>query len=218
MDKPIEPDVRNFPFESPEAWALRHVAGGNIGTPIASGQFQFEMLKREGLQPGHLVLEIGAGCLLLGHHLIAYLKPWHYVAIEPEARLIPAGKRIFNVQNDFHFTDVKTFHAGRDVLFDYIYSHSVLSHASASQLDEYMYACSKQLQDSGKAFASYRIGATNTNSDRWLYPGNTYFTPKTMELTAQKHGLQLIHRPDIRTAFMEATAGEHHHDWVELTH
>jgi hypothetical protein len=81
-----------------------------------------------------------------------------------------------------------------------------------------MAACKKQLKPEGKAFASYRIGATDTNSDCWLYPGNTYFTPQTIELVAEKQGLQAIHRPDIRAALVKATEGEHHHDWVELRH
>lgn len=209
------------PFDTsgePIARALRHVNGGRVGMWPNAGNYQFNILKSAGMLPSHRVLEIGCGCLNAGHRIIEYLDPGNYTGIEPEAWLVEAGSASFRVAKPFRHVEALDFDA-RHGTFDFIYSHSVLSHASRAQMAQYIAACVRQLRDGGKALASLRLCRgrfTETNADSWRYPDVTYFEWSTVEEIAQSLGVPVRNRPDIRDGFMAATNGDHEHDWIEL--
>jgi SAM-dependent methyltransferase len=57
------------------------------------GRQQLDLLRANGLEPTHVLLDVACGSLRAGVHLIPYLEPGHYLGIEKEATLVEAGKR-----------------------------------------------------------------------------------------------------------------------------
>jgi hypothetical protein len=57
------------------------------------GLLQFEFLKKQGLQPNHVFLDIACGSLRGGRFFIPYLDPGNYLAVEKEATLVEAGRQ-----------------------------------------------------------------------------------------------------------------------------
>jgi hypothetical protein len=55
------------------------------------GQLQFDFLLAEGLEPHHVLLDIGCGNLRAGVHLIRYLEPGHYLGLDQHRELIDRG-------------------------------------------------------------------------------------------------------------------------------
>lgn len=198
--------------------ALRYVSGGKYAESVhvAAARCQFEMLRAAGLSPQSRVLEIGGGCLVTGAMLAEFLDAGHYVVIEPNTWLVDAGRLHWQITKPVAHVAVKDFFAGGQ--FDFIHSHSVLSHAAADQLGEFFAAVKKQLRPGGRCSASIRLGDKDSNSPTWVYPGVTYFTKATIGATAAANGLQVEHRDDLRADMMAATLGRDFHNWIVLTH
>ena len=57
------------------------------------GRLQFEYLRRQGLRPQHLLLDVGCGALRGGIHFVRYLEESHYCGIDINASLVEAGRR-----------------------------------------------------------------------------------------------------------------------------
>ena len=51
-----------------------------------TGHWQFELLRREGLEPGHYVLDVGCGSLAGAVHLLPFLDEHHYWGLEEMTR------------------------------------------------------------------------------------------------------------------------------------
>lgn len=217
----------NLKREDTISWAFRHVTGKDTH-PVAlieeSGAFQFEILKSNGLTHESRVLEIGCGCLNLGHRVIDFVLDNNYTGIEPHTVFVEAGKNFFKIVKPYKHLSVTNFDAN-DGKFDIIYSHSILSHASKYQLPEYFSACNRQLKTNGIALASLymshivngiEISYEDSNDEEWRYPDKTFFSLSTVINVANSFGLSVITRPDIRKGFMAATEGEHEHNWIEL--
>jgi cyclopropane fatty-acyl-phospholipid synthase-like methyltransferase len=202
-----------------------------VKTDETSGRLQFELLKQEGCQPSSRVLEVGCGCLHAGVHLMQYLNRGGYAGIDPNSWLIndaikqPAIQRLVEAkQPQFLFrTD---FDAGSlNQTFDYVLSHSVLSHAAHWQLEEYLRNTSKVLAPGGRIVASIRLAEGNafgskgspTREDsmdkEWVYPGVSWFKLATVIATAEKLGLQARHAPE-HTAYYTKTRPNEFHDWI----
>src|SRR6476646_9038124 len=107
-----------------------------VRTDEVSGQLQFELLKREGCEPTSKVLEVGCGCLNAGIPLMRYLRPGHYVGIDPNdwlreaamerrqiRRLVENQRPTFLSRSDFDASELGQ-------TFDYVLSHSILSHCA----------------------------------------------------------------------------------------
>src|ERR1700690_4014615 len=84
------PAIRPF-FQTKLAKARHYV--GAWSDPDVIGEGQLELLKISGCKPDSQVLEVGCGCLIAGLPIIGYLKPDHYVGIEPNVWLIEAAKK-----------------------------------------------------------------------------------------------------------------------------
>jgi hypothetical protein len=77
-------------------WALE----GKVGVRIVGhrayiggrwdewGQVEFDFMLSRGLQPHHVLLDIGCGALRAGVHFIPYLEPGNYLGVEKEKALI----------------------------------------------------------------------------------------------------------------------------------
>ncbi len=201
-----------------------------VKTDEVSGQLQFEILKKEGCLPASRVLEVGCGCLHAGVHLMQYLQPGHFAGIEPNEWLLekamrtPPIARLVAVRRP-QFVHVFDFDASAlGMQFDYVLSHSVLSHAAHHQLEQFLANTGKLLAPGGKICASIRLaegnafGSTGSPNKQdsldkeWVYPGISWFTKATIESTADRVGLRATYRPDY-TEFYIRTRPKEIHDW-----
>lgn len=193
-----------------------------VGTVPASGWAQWALLKFEGLTPQANVLEIGCGALHAAAAIVPTLEG-QYVGIDPNEWLRDAARdanpELDAILRDHRarFLSVDDFDASHIgmVSFDYVLSHSVLSHASADQLGQWMGAVARVLAPRGRAVASLRLGTVDTNAADWTYPAATFFTRETVEVAAHLFGLELEWHPEYRE-FYSAIRPDEIHDWAVI--
>lgn len=66
----------------------RDIVGGRWQETV---EIQMRILEAEGLRPHHRLLDIGCGCLRLGHEALRYLEPGHYWGTDASAALMQRG-------------------------------------------------------------------------------------------------------------------------------
>ena len=215
-------DFRNGP--SPGAFVDAQQFTGNEGhVYFLIGQLQLDFLREEGCRPNSHVLEIGCGSLSAGHLLIRYLAPDHYVGVEPNLWLIREAVETLGIQaeiaakqpwflgrSDFDAQEVRPPGG-----FDYILSHSVLSHAAGWQLPQYLRAARKVIAPHGVLLASFILGP-DTNALEWAYPDVTCFSQATVQHEAVLAGWSLEFCPEWRERMMAAW-GTNYHTWLRAT-
>ena len=232
-----------------------------------SGNAQFLTLLRMGLKPHHRVLEIGCGTFNLGRYLIPYLDTQKYVCVEPNKWLIRSSldamdsnnnndndsinilfnvftalKKKIELLHRYDFNASSVVKSNKDK-FDFIYSHSVLSHASMSQLDAYVEISSRLLKPNGVSLASMCLCAPCENNDGkgeygkhgmemngdenmalkctesmdevWIYPYVTWWSPRRLYSLGEKHNMSISWRNDIRENLMQLMESEAH-DWIVM--
>lgn len=202
-----------------------------VGTNRESGAVQFEILKREGLMPHHKVLEVGCGCLNAGLHVIRYLDANNYVGIEPNKWLIDdamessEAAEMVRARNAFFLHNSDFDASSLNIRFDYVLSHSVLSHCANWQLGHFLGNTARVLKQGGKIVASIRLAEGNVQGSRgspdrkdsfdhhWQYPGVSWFTQLTVASTAFKLGLAATLHPEY-TELMVARRPTEIHDWM----
>ena len=214
---------------------LRRVdaASRYVATSRTSGELQLELLKREGCRPESSVLEVGCGCLNAGVPVMAYLDRGRYVGIEPNRWLLDTAfsdwrVRLLAVRKRPTFLERDDFDAsvlGR--AFDYVLSHSVLSHCAHRQLEQFLANTARVLAPAGRIVASIRLaegndyGSSGTPDGRdsmheeWQYPGVSWFARATVEETAARHGLAVTVKPEYTELFVSRRPHEIH-DWLVL--
>lgn len=213
---------------SPRARAARYV-----GSTSRSGRVQLEILQREGLTPGATVLEIGCGALHAGLPIIEYVEHGRYVGLDPNewlrepairsrrnAATMAAKQPQFLTREDFDASEL-------GLTFDFVLSHSVLSHAAHWQLSQFFEATAKVLAPGGRIVASIRLAEGNrfgspgspslsdSLDEAWVYPGTSYFTLPTIEKTAALSDLRVCVVED-HTARLTEVRPEESHDWLVL--
>jgi SAM-dependent methyltransferase len=209
-----------------------HEAISYVGTRPSGGRVQLELLRLEGLQESHHVLEIGFGALMSGIPIMSFLETGHYAGIDPntwlmEASLqIPENGAVVSERRPafLHNTDFDASSLGRS--FDYIYAHSIMSHAAHWQLPLFLENCAKVLRSGGKVVFSLRLTETNpygnegadreTCADEWVYPGVSFFHKETVVREASKWFSRVEHKPEF-TRLLTADSKGVCHDWFVLT-
>jgi cyclopropane fatty-acyl-phospholipid synthase-like methyltransferase len=204
-----------------------------VGTIEISGQLQLELLKKEGCVPESKVLEIGCGCLHLGVPLIEYLDAGNYVGIDPNEWLAASALEDPIVQQLVTDKQARLIHTIRDfnvselgIKFDYIFSHSVLSHCAHWQLEQFIRNTRKVLvRPTGKILASIRLAAGNmygstgthdqndSHHNTWQYPGISWFSFATVREQANIYGLDVVMLPEYTEFYTQTRPGEYH-DWI----
>ena len=87
--KPISPYLKPGFYENALAQGRhRDIVGGRWDE---TGRAQMALLRAEGMQPHHHLLDIGAGSLRLGCKAVPYLQPGHYWATDLSAALMARG-------------------------------------------------------------------------------------------------------------------------------
>lgn len=188
-----------------------------VCTDEGSGWLQLAILWAEGLQPTDSVLEIGCGALHLAVPLGEFLDVGNYVGIDPNAwvrqtrvtdlnYLISARGAHFETRDDFDARDL-----GRT--YDYVFAHSVLSHATDEQLRLFLARSAEVLAFEGKIIFSVRLGEHSSHSKRWRYPEITCFSIDDVEHEARAQGLKVYVDHDY-TEFVTALRPDEFHDWI----
>jgi cyclopropane fatty-acyl-phospholipid synthase-like methyltransferase len=158
-------------------------------------RFQIDLLKAQGLEPHHNVLELGCGPLTAGIPLIGYLEPGRYVGVDIRNSVLDLawreiGKAKLSSKNPRLICSPSFALAEfEEKTFDYVYSFSVLYHLSDDILDSYFRAVSKHLKPSGVCIANVN---TQTSSDRWLEFPFLRRTVETYKAMAASHGLETM--------------------------
>ena len=202
-----------------------------VATDRVSGELQLELLKREGCVPESCVLEVGCGCLNAGLPLIGYLKRGRYVGIEPNRWLLGAALRTARARwlvaaKRPTFLERTDFDAGGlERTFDYVLSHSVLSHCAHWQLEQFVANVARVLRPGGRILASIRLAEGNAYGSRgspdkedsldeeWQYPEVSWFAFETVKQTAERHGLKAAVKPEY-TKFYVSRRPREFHDWL----
>lgn len=199
-----------------------------VGGEPLSGEIQLDILKKyANLSEDDCVLEVGSGAGHLAKVLADYLDYGNYCGIEPNqwtmeefkkddpdaARILEEKGAHFdsNSQLDFSVFGVEEFGV--------IFSHSILSHASVNQLDDYFRGVKEFLHPIGEALASIHYDLDNEceESDVWVYPDITWYKWETIEKTAEKYDLKVEPRPDIKEYYLSRRSDDWH-DWIKITH
>ena len=107
--------------------------------------------------------------------------------------------------------------------FDYVISHSILSHAAESQLPQFMGAVAASLAVGGTAVVSIRFSdqdgrlTGDSCSPEWVYPGTSSYAPETAAAAAAGVGLSCDWVPEYRERMVKR-APSNFHDWIRLRH
>jgi SAM-dependent methyltransferase len=239
IPQPVKRVVKPF---LPQEWVLpRGLENPNrfVGTDELSGQLQFEILQREGCRRDSRVLEIGCGNLHAGIPLIQFLEKGHYTGMDPNKwlrRRTLKNRQVRELvrEKQARFLSRDDFDASKlGIKFDFVLSHSVLSHAAHWQLEQYLANAAKVLAPEGRIVASIRLAEGNAfgsagtadKSDsmdkEWVYPGVSWFKLATVRETADRCGLRAVHKPEYTEYFVKARPAECQdlvanecHDWV----
>jgi hypothetical protein len=136
------------------------------------GRLQFSFLVGQGLQPHHILLDIGCGCLRGGVHFIPYLEPGHYLGIDKEPTLIEAGLKhelpaeVFVAKQprllvaaDFAFAEFQT-------PVDYALAQSLFTHLPAREVARCLRRLRPWLRPTGVFFATFHESARPVRNPR----------------------------------------------------
>ncbi len=210
---------------------------GYVGNIPENGAVQLDLLLREGLKKDNYVLEIGCGALVASIPIMSFLEPEHFVGIDPNKWLIDASLKIpqnLAVINQARplFLYNENFDASvTDIQFDYIISHSIISHAPLWQFKLFLQNCAKVLKDGGKIIFSLRLTEPNefdptgkkeeSTTDKWQYPTNTYFHKSTVINEASKWFKKIEYKKEYTPLLIAVdnpkADTKQWHDWFVLT-
>jgi hypothetical protein len=83
------------PYDSPGFYDRALAAGRHReitgGWWEETGRIQLDLLRAQGMAPGHRLLDVGAGALRLGRKAVPFLDPGHYWATDASAALLRRG-------------------------------------------------------------------------------------------------------------------------------
>jgi SAM-dependent methyltransferase len=213
------------------------------GTKPVDGEVHLAVLLAEGLKPDSKVLEIGCGMLHAGIPIMGFLDPDGYCAIDPnewlrETTLYHFGHQALYADRHPRFSSRYDFDGSEfGTRFDYVFSHSVLSHAGVSHFGEYLRNTKKVLAPGGKIVTSFFLAESgpgpisgekrtpdgrDSGETEWVYPRRSYFTWSTVQREAWKAGLSVTLKPEYTELVQNASllhhpAPGHCHDWLVLT-
>lgn len=203
-----------------------------VGTRPSGGRAQLELLLREGLQEKDYVLEIGFGALMSSIPIMSFLETGHYAGIDPnkwlmEASLqIPENQAIVSEKQPVFLHNYDFDGSSLGTTFDYIFAHSVMSHAADWQLSLFLENCAKVLKREGKVVFSLRLTEMNefggegadreTQAKEWQYPGCSFFDKETVIREATQWFSKIEHKKEYTRILTENSKGVCH-DWFVLT-
>jgi len=159
----VTPERRPDPNALPPQ-ILRKLVGGDHWDDVGSNQFEY--LKKEGLQPGHSLLDLPCGSFRAGRHFIDYLETGHYFGVDMGVVGIERG--IQYVLEPLGLMEKRpTIHVGRLTAepndlslftgftrFDYIWMHALFDHIPNEIIHRALQDMSSILVPGGKLYAT----------------------------------------------------------------
>lgn len=176
-------------------------------------------LREEGLQPVHRLLDIGCGCLSQGIPIIRLLELGHYYGLEPNGWLVLSALEQYRdlESKQPRFLWGSDFDAsGFGVKFDYVISHSVMSHMAHWQMEQALAKVRAVVDEGAVWLSSYRNDQYNSFSEQWVYPGVAKFRLKTIQAIGVHTGWAVEPLSDHKDR-LAAVAPNDTHDWIKLT-
>lgn len=160
------------------------------------GRSQFELLRLFGLTEASYLLDIGCGSLSGGRFAIRFLAPGHYFGIEPEAWLIEEatthelGRELLTAKKPTfsHNRDFNLGLFGRQ--FNFLMAHSILTHASQSQIRTLLREAANVLSDEAIFLATYRPGESDYTGEDWVYPEGIRYRLECLQKLGTEAGLK----------------------------
>jgi SAM-dependent methyltransferase len=143
----------------PPADRLRRQVGGNWDV---IGPMQLEYLQREGLEPGHALLDVGCGTLRGGIHFVRYLDDGNYYGIDINPEMLEGGRQelalggLADRRCTLRATD--TFDADFGRPFDFALALSVFTHVPLNSVVLCLTNLSEQLAPGGRFYATFFRG------------------------------------------------------------
>ena len=155
-----QPDYsgREFTPEEIDARAHRKFVGGVWDT---HGERQLEYLRSQGLLPHHLVVDIGSGPFRAGRHIIDYLEPGHYYAVDANRSLMQAGYDVELTDEQRQRLPVTNLRANDrfdvdfGVQFDYAMAQSVFTHVSLNHIRLCLHRLAPSMREGGSFYATF---------------------------------------------------------------
>lgn len=157
----------------------------------------FNLLTTAGLRQCHKLIDVGCGSLRAGRLFIPYLNPGNYIGIEPNQWLVEEAIK-YEIGEDLirmrapSFIFKSTLSAADSLEADYAVAQSIFSHASHSQIVNWLRDLSDHLKADGALFATFIIGNEDYNGDAWVYPGCVTYRPETMAKAAAQAGFRFV--------------------------
>ena len=197
-------------------WAIEYV--GDPASFHARGDLCLRFLRSNGMKEHHRVLDLGCGALSQGIPLIRYLNEGCYVGCDPNGWLIEAALAEYPdlEAKQPRWSFASDFDIGEHGPFDYVITHSVLSHVAHWQLEQALINVRRAVNLGAVWLASIRLDQYDLGARRWLYPDVSYFRLDTVRTVGFHAGWQVEPMPDYRQS-MSSVCPSDVHDWLRLT-
>lgn len=126
------------------------------------GALQFAFMVERGLQPQHLLLDVGCGSMRGGIHFAKYLEPGHYFGIDVNEGLIEAAQQVEIPAaglservppRNLHLTD--RFDAPFGVTFDYAVAVSLFTHLPLNHVKLCLHRVAEVVKPGGRFLATF---------------------------------------------------------------
>jgi hypothetical protein len=183
--------------------------------------FQLAMLKSQGLQQNHRLLELGCGPMTGGLPVVDFLESGNYVGVDVRDSVLnlawrEIGKASLSKKNPrlICASDFGLALLGAE-RFDFVLSFSVLYHLSDDLLDHYFYAVSQLLSSTGRCIANVN---TRTPSDKWLEFPFLKREISTYQELASNHGLRTDVFGEIEDLGFQGGGEERHNPLLVFSH
>jgi hypothetical protein len=149
------------------------------------GEIVFNLCKDHGLQKNHKFLDIGAGSLRVGKHLIPWLHKNKYKAIEPEEWLI--GEALcYELPDEIMLKKNPEFSFNKDFIMDFagekidfILANSIFIHTSQDQIKQCLLNAKEKMHEGSIMIFNFIPGKNNTKKE-WTYPGAVKYQMSTI--------------------------------------
>jgi ubiquinone/menaquinone biosynthesis C-methylase UbiE len=166
---------------------------------LTLGQWQFDFLVDNGLEPHHDVLDIGCGNLRGGWRIIRHLEPGRYTGIDISPDILLAAQRTvveFDLQDHeprLYLVPDLTFGWLPDERFDVVHAHSVFSHCPIEVIEECFDHVGRIMRPG--AFFDFTYNETRDKEHHVLHEDYYYRVETLLEL-ARRRGFEAEPRRD----------------------
>lgn len=143
------------------------------------GRMQIDFLRDQGLQPHHVMMDIGCGALRLGSLAVDYLDPSHYYGVDISEDLLDAGynKELTDRQRErlprshLHATDSFDFSYLHDQKIDRAMAQSVFTHLPMNHIRHCLIRLAPVMKPDGVFYATFSLCPDHHNvTEKLVHP------------------------------------------------